>query len=184
MHPDGKTAELNRNINGAATALTVNRLAEAIAAGQLDAAVAWAPYHEEVAAAAPGGGVVFYPGQIYTANWLVVVDSDFAQRRPEDVTRYLRALLAAEEVVRSQPELVARTVAPIVATAPEELLKLYDVVDFDLELSEAVLLNLSLQAAWAVRRGYVPQDSPADMRALFNVEHLRRVKPNAVLLLD
>jgi len=24
MHPDGKTAELNRNINGAATALTVH----------------------------------------------------------------------------------------------------------------------------------------------------------------
>lgn len=164
--------------------IPVERMADAMAAGELDASVVWTPFHTDVAAAAPGGGIIFSPGQIYTTNWLVVVDREFSRRHPEAVERYLQVLHEAEEIMRADPAEVAQIVAPLIGVPADALLDLFSVVEVDLELTEAVLLNLSLQAQWAVTRGYVPQKTASDMRTWLDASHLRKVKPRSVSLHD
>jgi len=161
-----------------------SKMPDAMARGEIDAAVTWAPFHEKTAAAAPGGGVIFQPLQIYNANWLVVVDTEFAVGNPQTVTAYLTALKLAEEVLRRQPEQVARIQATYVQSPAADLQKLYELAYFDLSLDEGLLLTLSLQGQWAAKRGYVPMRDVPDFRPRLNPTWLSKVKPGAVTLME
>lgn len=159
------------------------KLAQAAADGIIDAAVAWSPFHHDVVRAVDTPTRLIDGGSFYTTAWHIVVRPDYLQANPDVVRGYLRAMLRAENVMRENPELVAKIHAELVESSPAQIMENYGNVVFDLNLSESDLLNLSQQGEWALRYGYVSGAIP-NFRDYYATEPLRSIKPQAVRLLE
>ena len=159
------------------------KLAKAAADGLIDAAIAWSPFHQDVIRAVDTPTLHIDGGSFYTTAWHIVVRPDYLEKNPEIVQGYLRAMLRAEKDMQEDPASVAKNHAELVNSSPEELVGNYRDVVFDLNLTESDLLNLSQQAEWALRKGYVSGAVP-DFRQYFAVEPLRSLKPQAIKLLE
>lgn len=158
-------------------------LAQAAAAGDIDAAVAWSPFHQDVSRAVDTPTLEIGGGSFYTTAWHIVVRPDYLERNPGIVRGYLRAMLRAEQDIRDDPARVARLHAELVDSTPDELVQNYRNVVFDMNLSEADLLNLTQQGEWALKKGYVSGRIP-DFREYFAIAPLKSVKPRAIKLLE
>lgn len=163
--------------------IQVPDMAQAARQGVIDAAVVWRPYHRALLREAPRYGVQLPIGRVYTTSWMVVAGKAFLEERPEAVAAYLRALARAEADLERDPGAVAQSHAKWLDADPRSLLEDYGLLEFDLSLTEGLLISLHQQADWASRSGYARSVQP-DLRAYLAPGPLKSIRPGAVRLLE
>lgn len=163
--------------------LQVPKMAEAAKSGKIDAAIAWTPFHLDIMVAVETPAASYSGEDIYTTSWLVVARPDYIERHPERVRAYLRALLRAEADINRAPAEAAVVHARYTNSTPEQLVAHYPLLEFNLALSESLVVNLSQQALWAQQRGYVVGEIP-DFRNYINQLPLKEISPGSIKLLE
>lgn len=158
-------------------------LANAAKNKEIDAAIAWSPFHQDVLNAVDTPSLHISGSHFYTTWWLVVVRPEFLEKQPEAVEAYLRALARSESDLKRDPLSVAAFHTELVESTPEQLIENYNDVVFDLSITESQIINLSEQGKWALSKGYVKGEVP-DFRKYFDISALDKVKPLSIRLLE
>lgn len=163
--------------------IRVPDMVQAARQGRIDAAVVWRPYHRALLREAPEYGLQLPIGRVYTTSWMAVAGKSFLENRPEAVIAYLRALARAEADLETDPGAVAESHAKWLDDDPRTLLEDYGLLEFDLSMTEGLLISLYQQADWARRSGY-GQGTVAELRAYLEPAPLQSIRPGAVRLLE
>ena len=163
--------------------LRVPDMAEAAKKGEVDAVVVWSPFHLRVENSVNTPAATYTGTNYYTSSGLLVAKPAFIAENSEKVAAYLRALLRAEQDILNDPISVAKSHARYYELSAEELADRYRYVDFNLNLSESLIVNLSHQFTWAETKGYVSGPAPNFAQYLHR-DTLQVLRPDAVQLLD
>jgi ABC-type nitrate/sulfonate/bicarbonate transport system substrate-binding protein len=128
--------------------LPVSRMGAALLNNQIDAALIWEPW-DRIVAEELGQTLPEFPlRMLYTVNWLLLTDRQFAQTNPELLARVLRAYLAALAFIDSQPDEAARLHAERAGLPLAELTRRTDGILWRMGMNWSVLVNLGAQFEW------------------------------------
>jgi sulfonate transport system substrate-binding protein len=155
-------------------------LPSALARGDVDAIVTWAPILMQAQKEAGGRGVTFLDDEIYTMRFNLVATKDFARRHPKQVKKMLRALLTAEEFAARNPQDAQRLVAGFCGMDLQTVSELWEASSFRVSLEEGLLLSLEDESQWAVASGLTRNRTIPNYLDFVYLDGLRSVAPKAV----
>jgi NitT/TauT family transport system substrate-binding protein len=159
--------------------MQLNRMTDALAKGEIDAAVSWDPYVSSQQKALGNDAVTFMNRFVYTLNWNIVGNPGFLEKNPEVAERLLRALVRAADFIREHPgdaqEITARGIGRRITTLGD--------TDFDVHLGQPLLVNLESEARWAIRSGLTDREEVPDYLAMLYTKALEKVRPKAVTVI-
>ncbi|MBN2067654.1 MAG: ABC transporter substrate-binding protein [Candidatus Diapherotrites archaeon] len=152
----------------------------AIARNDIDSYVIWEPHIANGEKEMGENAIVFSPKGIYGETWNIAARKDFAERNPEKVKGFLRALLKADEFFRENREagleIAARHSGASLDTAKAVLDEFEIGVSLDNVLKEQVLEA----AEFAVEQGIVKEREIPSFGGIFNTAFLEEIKPESV----
>ncbi len=158
------------------------QLVGAISQGSVDAAITWQPnvwkIQQELA-----GAVLSWPAQSdQQFYFLLLCETEFAEKRLHAVIKMIRALNDAETLVRREPARARRIVGRRLALDERYLASVWSKHTFGLTLEQALLVFMEDQARWAAAEGFAPAGRSLNYLKSLYQEPLASVKPDAVTL--
>jgi NitT/TauT family transport system substrate-binding protein len=149
---------------------------DALLNDEVDAVVVWNPHADTIAQSlGPDAGFLRNP-YVYNCFYNVAVHNDFAASRPETIAKFLHALVQAEAFIIRNPEKSEAIVAEHLGGAPFSLRD----YDFDLSLSESLLLSLEDQARWATGVKQLDSRGSVNFLDFIYLDGMRQVAPESV----
>ena len=153
--------------------------------GTIPAGSIWQPFRynvETTLAEQGGGGVVqFTDRAIYTASALLAVRSELARERPEDIEKFLRALIKAEDYVANNTESAIETLSGALNVDSPILRSYWSDYDLRVNLKLSLEQMFTEEGAWVkTQDGFRTQALPSYANIL-NQEPLRRIDPSRIL---
>lgn len=152
----------------------------ALAKGELDAIVIFGPYHLNAKEQLGENALAFSPDNIYGETWNIVASLEYAKKNPGGIRRFLRALLKAEEFLKSNKqeaiEITAKQSNLDKSTVESDL----DLWNIELVLNNVLTDYLDLEAEWAIEKGLSKSTTVPDYEKLIDSSFLREFKPEAV----
>lgn len=157
-------------------------MAAAMASGEVDGVLTWAPFVQKVQAALGDAVVTFdgQPGQDY--YYLLMARPSWLATHGESAWRVMTALRTAEEWVSTHPLQANAYMADKFALRPEEVASTLEGYRFTVSLPHALLVAIETEARWLEGLGQVKGARPVDYRDLIHDEPLTRVAPTSVTI--
>jgi ABC-type nitrate/sulfonate/bicarbonate transport system substrate-binding protein len=150
--------------------------------GELDAASLWVPNLLVVTADQPGGARLL-TSEAYTEMSMLAGLRTRIEARRSEVTRFVRALLRAQDLIRRRPEMVMTTLRPrFPQLTSDQLERVVSHSRFELGLSNLLLSALRQESAWLEERGEAG-DRQVRLRDLVDPALLEELAPESVTLL-
>lgn len=155
------------------------RMAEALAKGEIDAAVSWDPYASDEQKALGKNAVTFTNYYLYILDWNIVGRSDYVKAHPEVMEKLLKALIKATSYIQGHPEESEAATARGIGKSTVSLRGMV----FDVHLDQSLIVNLEAQARWAIRSGHTDRKTVPDYLSMLYTKGLERVNPKAVTVI-
>ena len=165
------------------TNVPVQKVAEMLAADELDAGVSVEPFLSAAVGALGPGAVTFSADNAYDAPWSLVVRREFVVRRPDAIRKMLRALVRAERFYASDREAALSLVAQGQKTDPARLQRIFRDIQFRVHLGQSLLGTLEDESRWAIRNKLVDSARIPNYLDHIHVDGLLSVAPEAVTIL-
>ena len=160
--------------------MDVFKMTEAIVRGDLDAIFTWEP-HVHIAKKRLGDNAAILDAKMkYTTAWLIIVMKDFAERHPEVLEKFLRAIVKAENFIKKNPKEAIDIHATISKADKSIITHLWNLVDFDLSLSEHLLIIMENEASWLLRKKIYDQKEIPNFKDYIYFKALEKVKPKGI----
>jgi NitT/TauT family transport system substrate-binding protein len=131
--------------------LPPDKLVPALRAREVDAIAIWEPLAASAALALGGDVVTFTSPRVYTQHFNLVGARPLLERREDDVSRLLRALLHAQRVIQSEPELARTLLAERLHLPPALVATAMAGEDYRVRLDQSLVSTMQSQARWAAR---------------------------------
>jgi NitT/TauT family transport system substrate-binding protein len=163
----------------AIVALAPDGVAKALDERAVDAVAIWEPIASTAALLLGGDAVVFASPRVYTQYFNLVAARATIAARQADIQRLLRALIRAQDFIRSDPQaaralLTARLHLPAAIVAA-----VVDNQDYRVRLDQSLVTTLQSEARWAARRAGAAH-ATVDVLGTIDPAPLRRLDPAAV----
>jgi NitT/TauT family transport system substrate-binding protein len=155
----------------------------ALKTGRVDAAAVYQPFLSQLETELGSRIKVFYGDEVYAFRFLLVGKRFYIDRHPEEIKRVLRALIAAEQLVRDRPDEARKTVGNAVNVDDALMAKLFNTEDYALSLDQAMLLALDDQTRWAIRRGIISPGPIPNYLENVKYQYLEATLPTAVKII-
>jgi NitT/TauT family transport system substrate-binding protein len=126
--------------------------------------------------------LVFYDRQIYTETFNIAVLQDFVQRNPQTVTRFLRALIQAEDFVAKHPEEAQDILAAAIKVDKKLVKEVWNAFNYQVRLDQNLLITLEDETRWAMKNKLTDKTAMPNYADYIHVESLKAVSPEAVKL--
>ena len=152
----------------------------AFKAGRIDAAVVYQPHLAQLETELGNRIKVFYGDDVYAFRFLLVGKPLYIERHPEEIKRVLRALVAAEQLVRADPAGARKALGNAVNIDDALMVKLFNTEDYAISLDQAMLLALDDQTRWAMRRGIIARGPIPNYMENVKYQYLEAILPSAV----
>ena len=163
--------------------MDVFEMTSAIEKGDLDAIFTWQP-HVLIAQKKLGDNAIVLPSKLkYTTAWLVIVMKDYAEKNPEILEKFLRAIVKAENFIKENPEEAITIHAQMSDVDRETVAALWDMVAFDLSLGEALLTQMEEEARWVIRTKRTDETEAPNLLDYIYFDALEKVKPGAITII-
>lgn len=157
---------------------------DALAHGKLDAASLFDPYIVLAEEKLGDRGTVFYDRNIYTWTFNVAARKEFIRKNPGKVEKVLRALVRAEEFVKSNPTEAQKSVSEFTGLDIAVVRKAWKGVEFSVSLNQSLLLALESESRWAIQNGLTGgNDRIPNYLDFIYLEGLSAVKPKGIHIL-
>jgi NitT/TauT family transport system substrate-binding protein len=163
--------------------LNQSDMAEALAAGNLDAVAAFEPFGLEVRKRLGGNAVVITAPEVYRETFNLTAQRKFAEARPEALVRLLRAIARAEDFIEARPIEAQAIMAQRTGMSPADIATVMPDFTFALSLRQSLLPLLEDEARWAIRRGLVQGSAVPNYLDLIYPDALRAVNPDVVTII-
>jgi NitT/TauT family transport system substrate-binding protein len=162
--------------------MNVFEMTDAIAKGDLDAIFTWQPHVLNAQKKLGENGIILESRLKYTTAWLIVVRKDYAEKNPEVLEKFLRVVVKAENFIKENPEEAIRIHAEVGGTDKETVEVLWDVVDFELTLSEGLLTTMEEESRWLIKENVYNETEVPSFLDYIYFEPLEKVKPEGIMV--
>lgn len=154
--------------------LPAEEIADALAAGKVDAIAMRNPMIAAAKAALPGKTVEFFSPGAFRQHFNLAARRDLLERAPGTAAALLRALVKAEKIALGDPERGRRLVSESLGgDHTDEVRADWGDIAFKVSLTQELLMNLEEQGEWAARRGLVTGLKPENYLHWLCIEPLR-----------
>lgn len=160
--------------------MNAEQIADALAKGDIDAAVAWHPHITHQQKILGTNAVILANETIYKMWWNIAAAQDYVKENPETVKKLLRALIQAQHYIVENPQEVQKVMAGYVR---DDTAVLGD-INFDVRLSQNLILSLENQARWALRSGLTDKKKIPNFLRLIYTDGLEAVDPDSVTVVQ
>jgi len=158
-------------------------LADALAAGEVDAVAGWEPMLGSAIERLGSNAVSFSGEEVYESIYNIVGMQQYVLKKPENVRRLLRALVRGSSYCRDNAE----TMQPILASTQklrrESVLQAWPAYHFELELDQGLVLALEDRARWAIRNKMADGQQMPNFLDYIYLDGLVAVQPSAVTII-
>jgi NitT/TauT family transport system substrate-binding protein len=151
-------------------------MADALAAGSIDAAVSWDPHAAQQRMKLAKNAVVLENELIYHILWNIAAEKDYVQAHPETVRKLLRGLLKAQDHIAEHGEDALAIMTRYVGANRFSL----EDFNFDVRLGQSLVLDLEEQARWAIRNGLTGKREVPNFMAMLYFNGMEAVAPESV----
>lgn len=159
------------------------QMVKAITAGEIDVMFSWQP-HIMRAQEALGKNAVLMPGaDLSTACFPLVVMKDYAEANPEIIEKVLRAFVKAEKFIKENRDQAIEVFLKATEIDRKIVTALWDYLDFDISLDQALLVQMEDQARWLIRKGYTDKTDVPNYLDYIYFDALQKVKPEGVTII-
>jgi NitT/TauT family transport system substrate-binding protein len=152
----------------------------AFKAGAVDAAVVFQPYLAQLQIELGTKMQTFYAEDVYAFRFMLVGKPAYIDSHPEEVERILKALMMANQAIRSDPEKARKQVGEVVKVDDAIMSKLFEPADYEISLDQAMLTALDDQTRWAMKQNIVKAGPMPNYLSLLKYKNLEAVSPAAV----
>ena len=163
--------------------LIPERMADALASGEVDAVSAFMPFPILVQKKLGKKGVAFYDENIYTFMFNVVATREFIRENPGKVRKVLRALIRAEQYVGRNPAQAQKMVADFSRTDVALVREIWQNYSYTVKLDQSLVLALEDETQWAVKGGLVGKEKTPDYLDYISLAGLEAIRPESVRIL-
>lgn len=164
-------------------AMPPGQIASALAKGTIDAATTWYPHVRNAQDALGENALSFTAANVYTQSVVVIGRSEFLKGHSNAMEKLVRAMLTAEQFMRSHPEETLKLVAEWLKVDVEALRPVWKDLSFRIELQQSELITLEDEARWAMARGYVTKGPVPNFLPHLYLDALLAVEPERVTVL-
>jgi NitT/TauT family transport system substrate-binding protein len=163
--------------------LPPDRIVGALANGSVDAVATWQPISFEAQAALGQTAVSFTEADAYRTTFAAVGRSEFLKGHANAIEKLVRAMLKAEQFMRSHPEETLNLVVAWLKIDVDALRPTWKQFDFRLNLLQSQLITLEDEARWAMARGYARSGPVPNFLPHLYLDALLAVEPERVTVL-
>jgi ABC-type nitrate/sulfonate/bicarbonate transport system substrate-binding protein len=135
--------------------LTPEDMSRALQAGEVHAVAVWEPYAFRAFNALKGDAAVLPSAGVYSINFNLVSHRRLAGIRDADLTRLLRAVERAEQLIRDKPALAQAILRQRLRVDQSFVDWIWRSAQYRLTLDQGLIKTLESQARWAMREGHV-----------------------------
>ena len=154
---------------------------KAIAAGDVDAVMAWEPFATGAKKELGTNGVSWSGQSGQRDHWVLLSTNEVLEKRSRSIRRFLAALASAEDFVKKNDAAARRIVAKELGDAFEDAL--WPNHRFQLGLDRPLVLKMGAEITWLKSLKGPQVFSMPDARELIHVDALKSVRPEKVELL-
>jgi ABC-type nitrate/sulfonate/bicarbonate transport system substrate-binding protein len=163
--------------------LPPNRIVGALANGSVDAVATWQPISFEAQAALGKNALSFTEADAYRTSMAAIGRSEFLKGHANAIEKLVRAMLKAEQFMRSRPEETLNLAAEWLKIDVDALRPTWKQFDFRINLLQSHLITLEDEARWAMARGYVAKGPVPNLLPHLYLDALLAVQPERVTVL-
>jgi NitT/TauT family transport system substrate-binding protein len=156
-------------------------LQAALIKGDLDAAALWQPLRFNAKATLKENAVELRSTPPYTARALVVVTEDYAAKHPQEITKFLKGLLAAETYVQANQTAAQGFLSEAVGIPANVLSSSWSDYNLGVSMSKDLLSDIEKQGKWiiATQPEFKAKSLPNYAESL-DPSFLKQIKPDKV----
>lgn len=149
--------------------------------GDIDAFIVFEPYpyyaENELGS---DNVIIFNPTDLYGETWNIVTMKDYESRNPENVEKFLMALIKAEEFLKENPDESVMIVSRYSETDPVTLEEMMKRQKYGVSLEGFTAGLLRDEASWAIDMGFSKDRKIPDYSDVINPAHLQKLDPKKV----
>jgi ABC-type nitrate/sulfonate/bicarbonate transport system substrate-binding protein len=158
-------------------------LPAAIEKGKVDAIFCWQPFIHKAQQKLGENAIILPSKNIHTVPWLIITMKKYAQKNPEVLKKFVRAIVKAENFLKQNKEESITIHANMSKTDKSVVSALIDNMTYDISLKHYLLVNLENQARWAIRHKYTDQNVVPDYLKYIYTDALEKVKPKSMTII-
>jgi NitT/TauT family transport system substrate-binding protein len=180
-------AYLNRNRLSPAQVTVVDMrpkgLIEALARGELDAAVLYQPFLDMSATALRNEAIVLSGQAVYDVLFALAGTRDYVAAHQVTLEKVLRATLRGARSCKESPDAARSILADAMKTDPRTLERIWPSYQFEIALRQGLLLTLEDEARWAIKNKLATQTKVPNFLDNLGLKPLQAVAPSAVTVI-
>lgn len=158
-------------------------LEKELLSGNVDAIFSWHPHISNVVKALGDKAYILPTTGLKVLDWVVVTKKEYAEKNPENVERYLRAIAKANQFIRDQTSEAMMIYSKESGSDMKIVTAMWNQFSYGLYLNEPMLINMEDQARWIIRTKEQASKKVPNFLDLFNTKLLQKVKPEVVTLI-
>jgi NitT/TauT family transport system substrate-binding protein len=163
--------------------LAPEKLVEALASGEVDAASTWEPHTSALRERLGDNCLVMEEPGLYTMTWNLVTTGELVLRDPDAIQRFLRAIVRANRFIDAHPAEARAITARNCGMALPLADALWDNFSFGAALNQSLILYLEDQARWMLGREGGRLAQPNFLEFIYT-GGLKTVHPESVGVVD
>jgi NitT/TauT family transport system substrate-binding protein len=180
-------ALLNRNKLSPADVTVVDlppkALAEALARGEIDAAVLYQPFLNISATSLGNEAIVLSGEAVYDVSFVLAGTRDYVAAHHGTLEKVLRATLRGAQSCKESSDSARTVLAEAMKTDPGTLKSIWSSYQFEIVLRQGLILTLEDEARWAIKNKLTAQTKVPNFLNNMGLEPLRAVAPSAVTVI-
>lgn len=155
-------------------------LADALVAGEIDAAVLWEPWTTRLRQRVGDAVRVHAGSNVYTAKWVVVALQQTVVDQPDKTRALLNGYREAIQYIMHHNHAAFSVYADHAGVSMQSLRELRRGLSFDLSLNWSLIATLQQQVDWARNAGYAKEDFSPDVLSIVEPGPLASIAPTSV----
>ena len=160
-----------------------NNIVQSVLGGEADAAMIWEPYVYQIKTNLGEENTITWPGQSgQSSYWLFNSKENFITRNPKIFKRTLKALVQAEEFVKTN-EADAKAVLVSHGLDAQFVDDIWQKLNFIVGLSQALIIAMEDGARWRVKNKLTDKAKIPNYLDYIYPDALESVKPGAVMII-
>lgn len=148
--------------------------------GELDAITSWEPHIYNTKKVLDKSKLTQLLSPVpFRKDFFFTVGKSYVKTNKEQVSRFLKAVLKAEEFIGEHRDEAQKITAKKLGADPQIVKSIWDAFIFEITLEQSILVGLEDEAQWAIDIGYTQKTAP-NYLSFIHLDSLKKIKPAAV----
>ena len=156
---------------------------DALMNGEVDAVSTWNPHVIRLQESLADRQITFDGKGCYTGRFNIFAMQHFIKTHPDIAEKVLRAMIKAIDTMQEKPEESLQVVSKYVKIDKELIRRIWGIYDFNVTLSQALIVTLEDEARWAIKKKLTSRTDVPNYLDFIYPPPLLQLQPEAVTII-